>query len=124
MKNVLVIGLGKSGFATAGLLADEAHITCWDSKEEEKFDAAEIAALREKGVQFVFGEAPSAKGTAILTEGSLWKGILFFGIPLIASNLLQIRQALALPDSVLLIPFSAETGQGREDLLTQIVKIL
>ena len=66
MKNVLVIGLGKSGFATAGLLADEAHITCWDSKEEEKFDAAEIAALREKGVQFVFGEAPSAKGFDLL----------------------------------------------------------
>ena len=42
----------------------------------------------------------------------------------IEPNLLQIRQALALPDSVLLIPFSAETGQGREDLLTQIVKIL
>ena len=66
MKNVLVIGLGKSGFATAGLLADEAHITCWDSKEEEKFDAAEIAVLREKGVQFVFGEAPSAKGFDLL----------------------------------------------------------
>ena len=32
-KNVLVIGLGKSGFATAGLLAGEADVTCWDSKE-------------------------------------------------------------------------------------------
>ncbi|MBR6969385.1 MAG: hypothetical protein IKH87_01490, partial [Firmicutes bacterium] len=61
-KNVLVIGLGKSGFATAGLLAGEAAVTCWDSKEESKFDAAEIAALKERGVQFAFGEAPSAKG--------------------------------------------------------------
>lgn len=34
--------------------------------------------------------ALSGKQTSNLTEGSLWKGILFFGIPLIASNLLQI----------------------------------
>ncbi|MCR4628700.1 MAG: MATE family efflux transporter [Clostridium sp.] len=32
----------------------------------------------------------SGNRTSNLTEGSLWKGILFFGIPLIASNLLQI----------------------------------
>ncbi|MBQ3661555.1 MAG: UDP-N-acetylmuramoyl-L-alanine--D-glutamate ligase [Firmicutes bacterium] len=65
-KNVLVIGLGKSGFATAGLLAGEAAVTCWDSKEESKFDAAEIAALKERGVRFAFGEAPSAKGFDLL----------------------------------------------------------
>ena len=61
-KNVLVIGLGKSGFATAGLLAGEADVTCWDSKEESKFDAKEIDALKERGVQFAFGGEPSAKG--------------------------------------------------------------
>ena len=66
MKNVLVIGLGKSGFATAGLLAGEAKVTCWDSKEEDKFDPSEIAALRKRSVQFVFGEAPSAKGFDLL----------------------------------------------------------
>ena len=66
MKRVLVIGMGKSGFATADLLADEAKVTCWDSKEESKFDAEAIAVLRDKGVQFVFGEAPSAKGYDLL----------------------------------------------------------
>ena len=66
MKKVLVIGLGKSGFATAGLLAGEADVTCWDSKEASKFDAAEIAARKDKGVTFCFGEAPSAKGFDLL----------------------------------------------------------
>ena len=66
MKNVLVIGLGKSGFAMANLLAGEANVTCWDSKEEEKFDAQEIAKLRGEGVHFVFGDAPSAKGFDLL----------------------------------------------------------
>ena len=65
-KNVLVIGLGKSGFATAGLLAGEASVTCWDSKEEEKFDAQAVADLKAKGVRFVFGECPSAKGFDLL----------------------------------------------------------
>ncbi len=66
MKHVLVIGMGRSGFATAGLLAKEAKITCWDSKEEDQFDASSIAELKEKGVDFVFGECPSAKGFDLL----------------------------------------------------------
>ena len=42
----------------------------------------------------------------------------------IEGNLAQIRSVLALPDSVALIPFSAEKGQGRETLLAQIMQQL
>ena len=38
----------------------------------------------------------------------------------IAPNLELIKQTLDLPDDVLLIPFSAEKGQGREALLAEI----
>ena len=65
-KKVLVIGLGKSGFATAALLAGEADVTCWDSKDEEKFDAQAIADLRTCGVKFLFRDAPSASGYDLL----------------------------------------------------------
>ena len=39
-------------------------------------------------------------------------------------NLRCIRETLALPEQVVLIPFSAEKGQGREALMSEIVKIL
>jgi len=39
-------------------------------------------------------------------------------------NLKLIRETLALPEPVLLIPFSAEKGQGRETLLAEIVKLI
>ena len=42
----------------------------------------------------------------------------------IEPNMQQIRETLALPEQVLLIPFSAEKGQGRELLLTEIVKFI
>ena len=42
----------------------------------------------------------------------------------IEPNLACIRETLALPESVPLIPFSAEKGQGRDELLQQIVSIL
>lgn len=42
----------------------------------------------------------------------------------IEPNMQQIRETLALPEEVLLIPFSAEKGQGREALLAEIVKLL
>lgn len=42
----------------------------------------------------------------------------------IEPNIRQIRETLALPEEVLLIPFSAEKGQGREALLAEIVKLL
>ena len=42
----------------------------------------------------------------------------------IAPNLALIRETLALPEDVMLIPFSAEKGQGREALLAEIVKLL
>ena len=40
----------------------------------------------------------------------------------IEPNMQLIRETLTLPDEVLLIPFSAEKGQGRETLLAEIVK--
>ena len=39
-------------------------------------------------------------------------------------NMQLIRETLTLPDEVLLIPFSAEKGQGRETLLAEIVKLI
>ena len=42
----------------------------------------------------------------------------------IEANLAQIRSALALPEEILLIPFSAEKGQGRDALLQEILNIL
>lgn len=42
----------------------------------------------------------------------------------IEPNMQQIRETLALPEEVLLIPFSAEKGQGREALLAEIVKLI
>ena len=41
----------------------------------------------------------------------------------IGPNLAQIRETLALPKDVLLIPFSAEKGLGREQLLEEIQAI-
>ena len=42
----------------------------------------------------------------------------------IEPNMQLIREALTLPDEVLLIPFDAEKGQGRETLLAEIVKLI
>jgi len=42
----------------------------------------------------------------------------------IEPNLALIRETLALPEDVLLIPFSAEKGQGREALLAEINKLV
>ena len=42
----------------------------------------------------------------------------------IEPNMQRIRETLTLPDEVLLIPFSAEKGQGREVLLAEIVKLI
>ena len=42
----------------------------------------------------------------------------------IEPNLALIRETLALPEDILLVPFSAEKGQGRETLLQQIVALL
>ena len=41
----------------------------------------------------------------------------------IEPNLACIRETLSLPDEVLLIPFSAEKGQGREALFAEIEKL-
>ena len=42
----------------------------------------------------------------------------------IEPNLSCIRETLGLPESVQLLPFSAEKGQGREALLAEILKLL
>lgn len=42
----------------------------------------------------------------------------------IEPNLALIRTTLSLPESVKLIPFSAEKGQGREQLLAEITEML
>ena len=42
----------------------------------------------------------------------------------IEPNLALIRETLGLDESVVLIPFSAEKGQGRDALLTEIIRIL
>lgn len=42
----------------------------------------------------------------------------------IEPNLALIRETLELPEDVLLIPFSAEKGQGREELLAEINKLI
>jgi len=42
----------------------------------------------------------------------------------IEPNLARIRETLALPEHVVLIPFSAEKGQGREALMSEILKLL
>ena len=42
----------------------------------------------------------------------------------IEPNLSLIRETLSLPEEVLLLPFSAEKGQGREQLLAEIEKLL
>ena len=42
----------------------------------------------------------------------------------IEPNLKLIRETLSLPDEVLLIPFSAEKGQGRDELMREILSVL
>ena len=42
----------------------------------------------------------------------------------IEANLQQIREVLSLPESVDVIPFSAEKGTGREELLSRILHIV
>ena len=42
----------------------------------------------------------------------------------IEPNLELIRKTLELPEDILLIPFSAEKGRGRENLLSQIVNLI
>ena len=42
----------------------------------------------------------------------------------IEPSLRLIRETLSLPEEQLLIPFSAEKGSGREDLMTQILQLI
>lgn len=42
----------------------------------------------------------------------------------IEPNLRRIRETLDLPDAITLIPFSAEKGQGRDELMREILRIV
>lgn len=42
----------------------------------------------------------------------------------VAGNMSRIRESLELPEDTLLIPFSAEKGEGRETLLAEILKLI
>ena len=42
----------------------------------------------------------------------------------IEPNLARIRDTLTLPEDVVVVPFSAEKGQGRETLMAEILKLL
>ena len=57
-EKVLIAGLGKSGFACAKLMADEAELTAWDAKSENDFDPEKIKSLRDFGVNCCFGNLP------------------------------------------------------------------
>ncbi len=62
-KNILVVGLGKSGIAAADAMLElGAKVTIQDSKKEEDNDQALIASYREKGAQLSLGKLPEDLG--------------------------------------------------------------
>ncbi len=82
-EKVLVIGLGKSGFASAALLAPEAEVWAWDAKPEKSFDPESLAALRALGVRCLFEDEPDPSG---------WdKAVLSPGVPLNHPLVLSLR---------------------------------
>ncbi|MBR6351494.1 MAG: UDP-N-acetylmuramoyl-L-alanine--D-glutamate ligase [Firmicutes bacterium] len=62
MDKILIIGLGRSGLAAAELLRNEASVSIWDSKPEEKLNKDDVALLRSQGICCYFGDAPDAAG--------------------------------------------------------------
>lgn len=58
-KKVLIIGAARSGLAAAAFLADEgASVWLNDIKKKEGFNPLDLAALRKKGVELLFGYHP------------------------------------------------------------------
>ena len=57
-EKVLIAGLGRSGFACAGLMADEADVSVWDAKSESNFDPEAIKGLRDIGIKTYFEKLP------------------------------------------------------------------
>ncbi|MBQ1891902.1 MAG: UDP-N-acetylmuramoyl-L-alanine--D-glutamate ligase [Firmicutes bacterium] len=55
MEKILIMGLGRSGLAAAGLLKGKAQLYAWDAKPEENFDEKTIAGLKEDGVVLCLG---------------------------------------------------------------------
>ena len=86
----------------------KSNIEYWTIKFEKNVerDARNLKALREAGWK-----------VHIIWECQLKKKE-------IEPNLALIRETLSLPEQVLLIPFSAEKGQGRDTLLQQIEMLL
>lgn len=63
-KNVLVVGLGKSGIAAVeAMVAVEAKVSVQDSKNEADIDASLLAYLKESGVTCYFGTTPGDMAT-------------------------------------------------------------
>ena len=56
---VLILGLARSGYWAAKVLASRGNqVILNDGKEESKLDSEQIKELRELGVQLVFGGHP------------------------------------------------------------------
>jgi UDP-N-acetylmuramoylalanine--D-glutamate ligase len=58
-RRVLVVGLGKSGFAAAKLLISQGlQVSVYDEKPEENFSVEEVDALKQQGTCFFFAREP------------------------------------------------------------------
>ena len=68
MESILIMGLGRSGLAAAGLLAGKAELSAWDTKPEDAFADAVIEDLKNKGVKLYMGP-DSEKELMKLAEG-------------------------------------------------------
>lgn len=59
MKNVLVVGLGKSGMGSVKLLSGKENVSVYDAKSEDDIDKDALVYLKENGVGCYFGKEPS-----------------------------------------------------------------
>lgn len=87
MKKILIAGLGRSGLASAKMLAGANELCCWDCKPRSSFDELSLAELESLGVSLCFGEAPELEdfdelllSPGISAEGELAKRARSLGI--------------------------------------------
>lgn len=87
MKKVLIAGLGRSGYASAKMLAGLNELCCWDCKPRASFDADLLSELESMGVNLIFGEAPELErfdelllSPGISAEGDLAKRARALGV--------------------------------------------
>ena len=73
-KEVLIVGLGRSGIATCQTMLDlNAKVTVQDARKESEFDKNLLSYLKGKGVTFYFSQIPSDMGVfdmIILSPGA------------------------------------------------------